>query len=103
MGLDVIAYSKEKEKEKTGITEISEKLHHAIFNNGFASSCKTLKKIEDYYKTSLKLNSKEDISNFVKDLAYIRQFIGTDYIREIDSLINFLSNKRIDTVRIAGD
>lgn len=101
MGLDITAYS--KDKEKAGIIEISEKLHHAIFTNGFSGSCKTLKKIEDYYKTDLKLNSKKDISNFVNDLAYIRQFIGTDYIREIDSLISFLSNKKIEAVRITGD
>jgi hypothetical protein len=82
---------------------MSEKLHHAIFSSGFAGTCKTLKKIEDYYKTNLKLDSKKDISNFVNDLAYIRQFAGTDHIKEIDSLIAFLSKNNVYSVRITGD
>lgn len=99
MGLDLYFTTNDQESIHVVISEI---LHANIFTTSTRwSSCKTLRKIRDYYRADCVLRG-SDVSDFISELNEIKNRLeyGSS---EITSIIDKVKGKEIVSLRICSD
>ena len=100
MGLDILIYN--NDGICTNKSEISEDLHYWLFNlaNLDKGRFRTIFRVQDYYKTNVKLSGIE-ISSFIEELKEIRK--KSPYYKEIERILNCINIQNISKIRITGD
>ncbi|CAM4151790.1 hypothetical protein [Serratia silvae] len=99
MGLDFHVVFVDDEKNHFIMSEL---LHSSIFNSSTRwSSCKQLKKINDYYKSDVLLKNKDAIL-FVNDLVDISNRIDSNK-DELKKILDILRSNEVRTIRVTGD
>lgn len=101
MGLDLLLYDEKENLIK--ILEMPYDLHYHIFNETEVwGSYLVLRKIRDYYKSNVTLDS-EDISKFKRDLNQISLFLNSEFKELTFQLTSELTTHQPWKIRITGD
>ncbi|MFC4075488.1 hypothetical protein [Salinithrix halophila] len=100
MALDVLLYKKGTLVHKD---HISESLHDALFKkNKNWGSYLTLRKLQDYYRTDVRLNRRQ-MDELVSELEQMKIFVDNQAAEQIDQLKDVLSRSTYDEAWIGGD
>jgi hypothetical protein len=101
MGLDGQLF--DKDDNELCMFEIEQHFHDAIFyDTKNWGSYQYLRKIKDYYTPDIYWN-KEELKEFINDLKSYKIFIDKEYLTHLNSLIDKLSDEKINRIRITGD
>ncbi|PTM57900.1 hypothetical protein [Desmospora activa] len=100
MALDILLY---QQGNLTHCDYISQSLHDALFrHNNYWRSYMTLRKLQDYYLTDLRLNHQQ-INQLASELEQMKIFVDKHASKQIDRMKNVLNEKTYDEAWIIGD
>jgi hypothetical protein len=101
MGFDILIY---QNNGKRDLFEISEFSHKELFsNNDQAKKMFISSLLLDYYKANLTINT-NDVKSWIEELNLLNEHtLSYDSKKQLQQLIDALSNKLIEKVHIAGD
>ncbi|PGY07780.1 hypothetical protein [Bacillus sp. AFS031507] len=101
MGLDIQLF--DGDGNEVCFFEIEQAFHNAIFcDTKNWGSYTYLRKINDYYAPNIQWR-KEELEGFINDLKNYRIHISKDYLPQLNSLIDRLSDNSIERIHIIGD
>ncbi|KRE28208.1 hypothetical protein [Paenibacillus sp. Soil522] len=101
MGLDVLLY--DNTNKLISIYELDKELHNEIFSTDKRwASYSFLRKLHDYYRTNEEFNG-EGLEGLISDLNNYKPLMAEKYHTAVELLLEAVSDKKVQKIRINGD
>lgn len=101
MGFDVLLF--DNNNRLVSILKIEEEVHKEIFASHKRWACYLfLRKLSDYYRTNQEFSGKT-LEGLINDLINYKPLMTAEYHTKVQSLLDAISDKNVQKIRVSGD